>query len=342
MAVKGRRDRILIGSQQRVAYLDSVRALAVFMVVGIHAMVYMPLSGAELIIVRFLVHTIAVPIFFLVDGLIFAKGAREGRPWKYATYIIKSGRRLLIPWIVFSLIYLFMRAGFEHIGFFSENIVKGASLRDIMRLVYSSEVSSQMYFLLSLFFIRVFSVLWYRLNHLSPWVLLGVWACYTALSSLWGARLTRIFPDGLDPVVHAIMGFRFYLLGMVLFTCQAFLKKHSTPIMLVSLAMVAFFKIALPGTVLVQLPYLTGVYVLFLRFLENDNFLSHIGHYTMGIYLVHAPIVLKAVSMAAKKVRADGLLGYVTVLCVAFLVSLGLARLISSVKIGRLVLGEKS
>ena len=112
--------------------------------------------------------------------------------------------------------------------------------------------------------------------------------------------------------------------------------------MLVSLAMVAFFKIALPGTVLVQLPYLTGVYVLFLRFFESDNLLSQIGRYTMGIYLIHIPVVLKALSMAAQKVRAEGLSGYIAVLCMTFLVSLGLARLMGSVKIGRLMLGEKS
>lgn len=328
--------------QRRISHLDSIRALAVFMVVGIHAMAYMPLGEMDRGIVSFFVHTVAVPIFFLVDGIIFAKHTREGRSWKYATYIVKSARRLLVPWAVFSLIYLLMRAGFEHIGFFSENIIKGASFGDVLKLVYSSEVSNQMYFLLSLFIIRVFSLLGYRLNRLPPWVLLGVWACYTALSSLWGARLTRIFPDGLDPVVHAIMGLRFYLLGMVLFTCQAFIKKHAAPMILASLAMVVFFKIFAPGTVLVQLPYLTGVYVLFLRFFESDNLLSQIGRYTMGIYLIHIPVVLKALSMAAQKVRAEGLSGYIAVLCMTFLVSLGLARLMGSVKIGRLMLGEKS
>jgi surface polysaccharide O-acyltransferase-like enzyme len=327
--------------EKRLAHLDSVRVLAVFMVVGIHTMAYMPLGEADRGIVSFFVHTVAVPIFFLVDGVIFAKHRLEGRSWEYHRYLVKSARRLLVPWVAFSLIYLLMRAGLEYIGYFSETIVKGASFWDVLKLVYSSEVSSQMYFLLSLFFIRVFSLLWYRLNRLPPWVLLAVWACYTALSSLWGARLTRVFPDGLDPVVHAIMGLRFYLLGMVLFTCQAFVKKHSVPIILVSLVMVVFFKIVFPGTVLVQLPYLTGVYVLFLRFFENDNFLSHIGHYTMGIYLVHAPIVLKSVSMTAQKMRVEGLLGYIVVLCIAFLVSLGLARLMGSVKIGRLILGEK-
>ena len=326
---------------QRTSYLDSIRAFAVFMVVGIHAMAYMPLEGNELTIVGFLVHTVAVPIFFLVDGIIFAKHTLEGRTWEYPRYIVKSARRLLIPWIVFSLISLLMRVGFEHIGFFSENIVKGASLRDILKLVYSSEVSSQMYFLLSLFFIRIFSLLWYRLNRLPSCVLLGVWVCYTTLSSLWGVRLTHVFPDGLDPIVHAVMGLRFYLLGMVIFTCQSFIKKHSVSIMLVSLVMVVFFEIFFPGTVLVQLPYLTGVYVLFLRFFESENFLSQMGRYTMGIYLIHAPVVLKAVSMSFQRLSVEGLFGYISVLCMAFIVSLGLTRLMGSVKVGRLLLGEK-
>lgn len=328
--------------EQRLAHLDSIRAIAVFMVVGIHAMTYMPLEGAERAIVGFLVHTVAVPIFFLVDGIIFAIHARDGRPLNYPEYILKSAQRLLIPWFIFSLLYVFMRWVFEYFGFFSDRIVVGTSLWDILKLIYSSQVSNQMYFLLSLFFIRIFSFLWYRLSLLRQCVLLGVWVCYTAISSLWGAQLAHVFANGLDPVVHAVMGLRFFLFGTVVFACQSFMKKYSVPILLVSLVTVVIFKAFFPGTFLVQLPYMTCVYVLFLKFFENDNLLSHIGRYTMGIYLIHAPVVLKAASMAFQKLNVEGLFGYIAVLCTAFLISLGLARLIGSVKIGRLILGERT
>ena len=61
----------------RIPYLDAIRTVAVFMVVAIHTMGYVPIEGAQHAIISFLVHTVAVPVFFLVDGIIFAKTSHE-------------------------------------------------------------------------------------------------------------------------------------------------------------------------------------------------------------------------------------------------------------------------
>ena len=68
--------------------------------------------------------------------------------------MLNSARRLLIPWVLFNLLYLVLRASLEYFGFFSQRIVIGSSWVEILRAVYHSQISEQMYFLLSLFFIR--------------------------------------------------------------------------------------------------------------------------------------------------------------------------------------------
>ena len=310
------------------------------MVVGIHTLAYVPLEGIERTITGFIVHPIAVAIFFTVDGILLARDREQGRYFRYGAYLFRSGKRLLIPWFLFSLLYVVLRGILEYAGVFSENLVKGGSVWDLAVLVYSSKVASQMYFLLSLFFIRTFSFAWQRMAVLPVWILIGIWAVYTVITSAVGSKLVLFFPEGLDPVYHAIMGLRFYLLGMVLYVCRRSIEKYGGPIIIVSLLATACFKSLSATTILIQVPYLVCVYVIFLKYFNRESIVSRTGLYTMGIYVIHAPIIVKALSLLADTLTNGGLVAYVSVLCLGFLLSLGLTRAVRSVKIGRFLLGE--
>ena len=79
------------------------------MVVAIHARAYVNLSADAEEIIKPIVTLIAVPVFFLCDGFLFVHGRMLKRHFDYRRYLINSARRLLIPWVLFSLFYLVLR-----------------------------------------------------------------------------------------------------------------------------------------------------------------------------------------------------------------------------------------
>jgi len=315
--------------------------MAVFMVVGIHTMAYIRVDGGDRGVLEFLFQMIAVPIFFLVDGVLFAKSFREGRSLNYKKYITDSAQRLLIPWVVFNLLYLSIRAVMEYSGFLSESLFRHASPSIVLELILTSRVSHQMYFLLSLFLIRILAVLWFRLSRLSPLSLLLIWGCYTSFSFLGGIDMARVFSEGLDPFHHMAIGIRFYLLGMVLYVYQSFLEEHSGLVVAVCAVLTVLLEwSAFPGF-LVQIPYLAGVYVAFMKYLGTECAFSHMGRHTMGVYLIHAPLVVTAVSMVANRYTEGGSAVILVATFAAFVASLFLAKIVGSVRVGRLILGER-
>src|SRR4030095_2475916 len=74
-------------------------------------------------------------------------------------YIRRSAQRLLVPWFIFSVFYLAVRWEAERWDVLSQKVVLGEDLLGIVKALYLSTVSSQMYFLLSLFIIRTLAPL---------------------------------------------------------------------------------------------------------------------------------------------------------------------------------------
>src|SRR5215467_5890109 len=135
---------------RRIMFLDALRGIAIIMVVGIHATAY---SGLDTETKNFVLSffQMSVSAFFLADGyLLFFRGAFE-KKFDYLQYLQKSAKRLLIPWLVFTIVYLVLRGVFEYLGYLPRVVVVGHDIPEIVKGVYLSSVSSQMYFLLSLF-----------------------------------------------------------------------------------------------------------------------------------------------------------------------------------------------
>ena len=134
--------------------------------------------------------------FFLVDGVIFANKSNEIPRLNYSNHVLRSARRLLVLGHIQRVLSL-VRFLFESGGFFSEKVVVGASLPDVLKAIYSSKVSNQMYFLLSLFFIRIFAPIWSRLTIIPIWVIFLIWGGYTFVSSFFYHQFSQYFSQGL-------------------------------------------------------------------------------------------------------------------------------------------------
>ena len=172
----------------RIAFLDGFRGYAIVMVVATHAMAYANLDPSMVSTISFWVQAVAVPPFFLADGFLFVQGIQRNPHVPYAAYCIRSARRLLLPWIFFSLLYLILRAGFEFVGHPPITFVLGHNLGEILSAVYYSSISAQLYFLPALFIIRIVSFATRYLIVLPSAGLIVFWLAYVYL---WQAMPDR-------------------------------------------------------------------------------------------------------------------------------------------------------
>lgn len=333
--------------QDRVEFLDAMRAVAMFMVVGQHAIGYSLLDP----VTRSKIapwFQIAVPVFFLVDGFLLLRGYDQKGRFNYQDYIYKSTKRLVIPWALFSILYAFARLAYEYVGDPPERLILNKSLNDLLAAIWVGSPSSQMYFLLSLFFLRTLSFFTIGLGKVSP--LMSLYSVVIAGTVWWSSQNTVLLGEhtlkanwagGQDPLAHAVWGMQFYLAGCAAYRFHSWLSTHAKIVAAVcgSVAIAApFFAIDF----LQQYFYLVGFYALFLAVSSGFSFLSWAGQFTMGIYLTHIPVIMKAISVVGSQVFDPTKVGYyclvvITVYIVSLLVSI---RLLKYPKL-RMLLGEK-
>ncbi len=332
---------------ERLAFLDSLRAIAILMVVGVHALGYSTALRPDLReTVAFITGTVGVPIFFLVDGYLFARGVLHLNTHSYPEYIRASIRRLLVPWAVFTLAYTLVRYGFELSGFLKERMILGHSLDEVVISAYGSVYAPQLYFLFSLFLIRVCSPIFRKVLCINSYFVLlilscGYYAGYRAIISPVSAYLT--IDGGQEPVLHALWGIQFYFMGIILFkTSESLdLKKLFVPFLL-SFLFVFLIENRYGSyglKYLLQYLYVLTFFLGFTFFQSKVPVLTAIGRNTMGIYLIHAPIVLKGVSLIVDKFVSDPMLSFVSVLIGTFGLSICIVLVMDCVPYGRILFG---
>ena len=288
----------------------------------------------------FWVQTVAVPPFFLVDGYLFADALQKQSAFSYGKYLFKSARRLLLPWLVFTILYGVLRAVFEYKGLLETTVVIGHGALDIFSAAYHSQISAQMYFLLSLFFIRSFSFITKRLSTMPPLWIVMIWTGYTILWTILAPVLGS--ESGLDPLFHAVWGFQFYLLGMVLYVYRRLVDKYAGAYAFGALLLLLTLKLAPGGSSLItQYSYIFAVYFVGVAGHSHATSLAMLGKYTMGIFLFHAPIVIKGVSvLVTKLVPWSDLSQYVTAVMLTLVISLLVTKLCTILPYGAVLLGE--
>lgn len=326
--------------KERVQSLDAIRGCAIILVVATHALAYTYVEAEKTI--EFWVVTVAVPPFFLVDGYLFLDALRKTSDFYYGKYIRKSARRLLLPWLIFTVLYGALRAAFEYKGFLDPKIIVDHDLLDILSVAYYSEISAQMYFLLSLFLIRSWSFVTKFLAAMKPLWIVVIWVGYTIS---W-ASIAPTFKnhDGFDPIFYAFWGFQYYLAGMALYVYREVMDKYAWAYAIAAVSLFLALK-AIPGAspVLTQYSYIFTVYFMIIACHSYATFLAVLGKYTMGIFLFHAPVVLKGATVIVPPLAPGSeLLQYVLVVAVTLGVSLLAAKLCTIIPYGPMVLGEGS
>ncbi len=335
-------------ASERIAFLDSLRAIAIIMVVADHTLGYcLELPHDHKQIVSFIVHTASVPVFFLVDGYLFARAVIDLKNYSYPKYVRSSLFRLLAPWIVFTLGYTLARYVFELNGFLSERMILGQSWQKVLISAYGSVYAPQMYFLFSLLLIRLCSPIFRKLLFNKKYfvLLFLVFCYYTAYKSIVPYVVPYLqIEGGQEPVLHAFWGMQFYLAGIVLFITAKIvdLRKLFMPILsflIVALLIRSIFAIDGWSNSLVQHLYLLTIFVLF-TFLQSEvSLLKFIGRNTMGIYLIHAPILLKGFSLILTKYVFHPMMLFVLVLFTTCALSIYIVMFINSVPYGCLLFG---
>ncbi len=327
-------------SSNRLIYLDSFRGLAIGMVVATHALGYSQLEQENAQFFGFLSRTIAVPVFFLVDGVLFTLGQQSHSDFNYGAYVKKSARRLLLPWFVFTLLYCVLRFAFEAMDSSSVHVVYGQGWRTVLAAGYLSSFSAQMYFLLSLFLIRSASRITLILTRASSF--------HRTLSAIVYMIFFHTLPvqswflPGIDPVYHALWGMQFYLLGVAIVPWAPLLMVHGhwlSAVVIIAGILIATF---VQGMALSsQFLLLLGFYVLFLSCPDRFKLLASLGRRSMGIYLVHIPLVMKVFSVVFSHVIPPSTPLFFLLLTTATLsTSAFLTSIIVQSAYGRIVLGE--
>ncbi len=318
------------------------------MVVAIHAYGYTGLTQSNTTITNFLwfiISTIAVPIFFLIDGFLFCHKQSDSYTFDYKLYLLKSSKRLLLPWFIFSVGYTIFRATFEAVNFFPEKIILGQNLSQLILSVYTASVSAHLYFLLSLFIIRMVSIACYRLIIAPYWVSIIIFISYSLFFRLYlqGYYKVHYALPGYDPVLHAFWGMQYYLLGITLFKLKDLLYKLSAITALNMVILMIVSKSIAPDFpfLLIQYLYLLFVFCFLIAIDYRSNLLSTIGRNTMGIYLLHTPILLKGWIIISGTISNNEYSVFLLAWAGTFISSLWLTNIIKSIPYGGILFGEE-
>jgi fucose 4-O-acetylase-like acetyltransferase len=320
----------------RIHILDTLRGIAILMVVAIHAMPYSGLSEEIGASIRYFMQ-IAVPAFFFVDGYLFGYKAKQTL-LSYPLYAKKSARRLLVPWLIFSLIYLLFRGGFEYLGYLPQKVVLGRDAYDIIKGLYLSTISSQMYFLLSLFIVRMLAAL----SNIARAPYRGVILIFISSAILWDLSADWLKSDkGFDPLVHAFWGLQYYLLGLCTFAYRETLIRQSSKLLTFLIVAYGLNKIVQLGFGWIdQYAQLLLVYVILIKTVQRENWLTNIGRLTMGIYILHIPVIMKGVSIVVATTGSDQpILNFAVITIVTAFISINVTRVMMLTSLGRFMLG---
>lgn len=335
-------------AKSRLDHLDALRGLLVLLVVAIHALGYAGLpAGPARTAIDFAVSTIAVQGFYFVDGLLFARRVERPGGVRAGAYLADSARRLLWPWLLFSLLYTLARAIAERHGVVEATaLTHGLTPRAVVETIWWSQTAPHLYFLPSLFLIRCAAIAalpFFR----TPWSVLmpaGAAALLLFRTVVEPAYAALIPHEGLDPIVHALGGFGFFVLGAGIRRLTGEDGRLAVGWIAGSIA-VALAGLLAPHAiqnVAVQLGYLLPLYAAFARYAAGSVVMAFCGRQTMGIYLLHMPVVMKAWTVVLDRmVDPTGLPEYGLLVASSFATALALSVAITRLGLAALVFGER-
>ena len=262
----------------RISFLDGLKSVGIVMVVAVHTLSRVALDAHSNEVMTFLVGAVAVPLFFVADGFLFAHKWTGHSQFDFATYLRKNALRLLLPWAAFSGLYAVIRIGLEFKALTRDTILLGNDLPGIVKVLYLSGLSHHMYFLLSLFVVRLGIFGFSGMLQRSRWVWLAVCVAYIGLYV--SGDMKQWFFEGADPLLLACWGLQFFLLGVVFQKWDSVLKPRALWVGAICLGVTAGLWGTAPRSFsfLTQLFYLVGSYAMVLAVAERTKWKFSMGN----------------------------------------------------------------
>ncbi|MCH8532307.1 MAG: acyltransferase [Saccharospirillum sp.] len=332
----------------RIEFLDIARGIAIIMVIGVHVMAYSNGVTEELLWLNYLFGGIAVPVFFIVDGYLVFRAREKILTESYYNYIKKSFLRLVVPWFIFSIIYISIRYILEVSGLTSGAYFHGQSIKDFILHTYASVHAVQLYFLLSLFIIRLITPIVLRIiRSVDVNVLLLLFFIYLLFYTLVKDSLQSFFyiQGGQDPVLHAIWGMQFTIAGYLIYIYQGRVKKLAAFYVLSSI----FITVILLGmykdintSVALQYSYLFWFMSACCLFEKYLLYFKSVGKHTMSIYLVHAPLIVTSATLIVSKLPLGAFNSITAGVFITFFCSIAVSKVLNRLTVGRFMLGDFS
>lgn len=295
-------------STARAAYPDALRGGAILMVAAIHGFAYLnlPVTGVWAA-PWFLVHEIAVPAFFLADGWIFATGHRAPvRGREAARYLSASARRLMLPWAIFSVLYLLFRLAGERAGVLGGATVLPDGLASVPLALWRGAAAGHLYFLPALLVVRAATLPLHALvaGRKRPAAILAL-----GLIVLWRGVLEPYSPPaaiGVEPLLAAATGLGFAALGWALAEAEPAWRAPLAAGVVCALA--ALVQNGRAAETLAQAGYLLLAWSA-ARCLTGNTLhraAAWLGQRTMQIFLLHSPVAIKLICDALLHTRLPG------------------------------------
>jgi hypothetical protein len=153
------------------------------------------------------------------------------------------------------------------------------------------------------------------------------------------------FVPGADPLLLALWGTQFYLVGIAMQKGLISIRAYGIPVLVVCAATAVAAKFMTPTNMqfIGQAFYLLAACLVLLLITDKTDWSFSMGRDTMGIYLVHAPLIVWGAAVSVSTLLAPfPVTAFVATTVLSVLLSWVAARLMSHTWVGRILLGQSA
>jgi fucose 4-O-acetylase-like acetyltransferase len=329
----------------RAPYPDALRGVGILFVVAIHAFAYLRLPNyGPWRVPELAVSLIAVPIFFFADGWLQASRQRTPLPPQAALASLQTSlRRLGVPWVVFSCLYLGVALLAERLRFAGGRVLLPHGISDLPLALWRGAAATQLYFLPALLLVRAVALVVQPRLCGRPIAAAFVAAAAIAVWKIGlEPRLPPVAAGSAEPLFGAGFGLAFAALGWAIAEAEI----AGAPNLLWLIAAVLFGGVAMastgrPAAMAVQCAYLLAAWWLARGFARSrlHRGAAALGRHTLEIYLLHLPIPISLISRALLLLKLPGPVALVADVAATTACSLAFAGLLRATLPASLVAG---
>jgi fucose 4-O-acetylase-like acetyltransferase len=250
--------------------------------------------------------------FFVVSGALLQSGiSREPGP-----ELARRAKRLLVPWLSFSLFYKILVCGLAFGGVIKNTQQIPPDASNLWQWLINP-ADPQLYFLVFLFFMQACLLLLHRLAGVAP-ILAGC-----AALALW---YLFVWPGSSLKMLHGanweLVPLYFAFLAFGLFCGRSFWRVAMVCLVLCLLAGVAILRGCDPVTAgQFAAPWLVLLVLRAFERLPGMSVWAALGQYSGVVYVWHAPLIVASISIACVAVIGGGLFSAALTIAMTFAVS---------------------